>query len=128
MTITQSQATERVEGLIRNTAEVLEPQPRLELIPYSVTPNPCAYSADGLPERFTINRAYWLRGLPRDRSTDISRQVRARWEAQGHVITATGRAGNPGLTGTTRPDGYTLALVWAEGDNLYLAATSPCVK
>lgn len=43
------------------------------------------------------------------------------------MVTATGQPGHPDLEGKSTPDGYTLALVWAEGDNLYLAATSPCV-
>ncbi|MFC0555551.1 hypothetical protein ACFFHJ_32105 [Planotetraspora thailandica] len=60
---------------------------------------------------------------------DVARQVMARWERQGHVIVGTGgmEIGRPNIAGESRPDGFILALVWAEGDDLYLAATSPCV-
>ncbi|NUT42700.1 MAG: hypothetical protein HOV86_22210 [Thermoactinospora sp.] len=124
--MTQEEAVTRVEQLVRSTAAVLRPRPRLELLPYSVTPNPCDYD-DGEPSRFTVNRAYWLRDLPRESSADISRQIRAHWESSGHTITAQGSADKPSLFGVSHPDNYTLALVWAEGDALYLAATSPCL-
>ncbi|MBA2893566.1 hypothetical protein [Nonomuraea soli] len=124
---TQAEAVNRVEELIRKTADTLRPPPKLELIPYTVTPNPCAFSADGVPERYTVNRAYWLRGVPTDQLKRVADQVKAHWLAEGHVITASGRAGHPDLAGVSHPDNYTLALVWAEGGSLYLAATSPCL-
>lgn len=126
----QAQALARVEQLIRDTTAALTPVPRLDLIPYSVPPNPCAFSNDGMPERFTVNRKYWLRDVPKAEIASIARQVMTFWQQQGHAITSTGgfEVGHPSVGGKSRPDGYTLALVWAEGDNLYLAATSPCVK
>lgn len=128
-TVTHVQALERVERLIRQTAAALTPPAELELIPYSTPPNPCAWSEDGIPERFSINRKYWLRGLPGGGIVAAARQVHDHWEAQGHAITSTGgfETGHPSITGTSNPDGFVLALAWAEGDNLYLAATSPCL-
>lgn len=129
MTTTQAQAIALAEELIHDTAAALRPTPRLELLPYSAAPNPCAFADDGLPERITVSRAYWLRDVPRVKPVTLAQQVQAHWQQQGHVIVSTGgfEVGHPSIGGKSTPDGYTLALVWAEGDNLYLAATSPCI-
>ncbi|MFI6323607.1 hypothetical protein ACIBG8_39185 [Nonomuraea sp. NPDC050556] len=120
-TMTQAQALNRVEQLVHETAEAITPHPRLELIPYSVATSSC------LDHGVVINRKYWLRDVPKAENMSVSRQVRAFWQAGGHTIVASGDDGNPGLSGLSRPDNFILALVWAEGDDLYLAATSPCV-
>ncbi|GAA2647619.1 hypothetical protein GCM10010412_011290 [Nonomuraea recticatena] len=127
-TITQSHALSRVEQLIRETAAALQPQPRLELLPSSVAPNTCL-AKEGSEKQVVIHRAYWLRDVPQSANMSIAHQVRARWVEQGHVITAIGgfQAGAPTIHGESMPDGYLLGLIWAEGDDLYLAATSPCV-
>lgn len=128
-TITREEATARVDELISTTAAELSPRPRLEVIPYSIPPSECMEDA-GSEDRVVINRKYWLRDVPKDQNMNIARQVRALWEKQGHAITAIGgwQVGHPSIHGTTRPDGFLLALAWAEGDDLYLAATSPCVE
>lgn len=127
-TITQAEALDRVEQLIRGTAATLTPKPRLELLPSSVAPNACLDK--GKPEdQIVIYRAYWLRDLPKADNMNIARQVQAYWEKQGHVITAIGgfQEGSPTIHGESRPDGFLLGLIWAEGDDLYLGATSTCV-
>ncbi|MFD1935875.1 hypothetical protein ACFSKW_30830 [Nonomuraea mangrovi] len=127
-TMTQAQALDRVEQLIRETAAALTPQPRLELLPSSVAPHTCLDQGKS-ENQLVIYRAYWLRDLPRADNMNIARQVQAYWEKRGHVITATGgfHDGAPTVHGESRPDGFLLALVWAEGDDLYLASTSTCV-
>jgi hypothetical protein len=125
-TITQAEAYARVEQLIRDTASALTPKPRLELIPYGTAPAMCL--DQGADERMVrVNRSYWLREIPASENMDISRQVRAHWEGHGHHITASGRGDNPDLSGQSQPDGFLLALSWAEGDRIYLGATSTCV-
>ncbi|WP_143590831.1 hypothetical protein [Thermoactinospora rubra] len=125
-TITQSEAIARVDQLIHETANTLTPKPRLELIPSSTTPGSCLDS--GKPQgQVVINRKYWLRGIPKDETMSIAHQVRAYWKKQGHRIVGSGGPKNPDLSGESHPDGFILALSWTEGDNLYLAATSPCV-
>ncbi|NUW42372.1 hypothetical protein [Nonomuraea rhodomycinica] len=124
--LSQAQAIARAEQLIRDTADALATQPRLELIESSVAPHACL--SDDQPDgKVVVGRAYWLRDVPKSENMSISQQVRAHWEAAGHRIVASGRAGNPDLSGESRPDGFTLTLTWAEGDNLYLGAASPCV-
>ncbi|MFI6813873.1 hypothetical protein ACIBG7_15740 [Nonomuraea sp. NPDC050328] len=122
-TYTEDQAVRRIEQLIRDTAATLTPRPRLELIASSVPPNLCLSDED----RVVLNRKYWLRDIPKSANMAISRQVRAFWEKSGYPITAVGGQDNPRVSGESKPDSFILALGWAEGDDLYLAATSPCV-
>lgn len=126
LTITQEQADARVNRLIRDTAAALTPTPRLELIPYGTGPDGCL--TPGEPEeKVTINRKYSLRDIPKSENLNISRQVKAYWEAQGHRIVAVGTGNSPNLNAESSPDHYILSLSWAEGDNLFLASTSTCV-
>jgi hypothetical protein len=129
-TITQTQALTRVEQLLTSTASALDPEPRLESNAIFPTSSRCL--DPGLAEsskQVVASRAYWLRDIPAKQHIAIAHQVRDHWIQQGHVITGTGgvEAGHPNISGETRPDGFILALGWAEGDHLYLAATSPCV-
>ncbi|WP_157251385.1 hypothetical protein [Nonomuraea typhae] len=125
-TLTPDQALARVDHLIRDTATVLTPMPRLELITFGTEANECpSPAAEG---SITINRAYWLRDIPKHENLRISQQVRDHWQARGHRITGFGGEGSPNLSGESQPDRYILALSRAEGDNLYLAATSPCIS
>ncbi|MEV0595011.1 hypothetical protein [Nonomuraea cavernae] len=127
--LTHEQAQSRAETLLRETSANLNPRPELERIDYWETPTPCEFSADGIAQRFMISRAYWLRKLPTSAYMSIAEQIKTRWQDLGHAITATGdsSAGHPDLVGKSRPDDFTLALAWTEGDGLYLAATSPCL-
>ncbi|WP_157251404.1 hypothetical protein [Nonomuraea typhae] len=123
----EDQALARVEQLIHDTAGALTHEPRLEAMPSFASPTACL--DDDQPEaQVVIARAYWLRGVPKSENLAISRQVRSYWESQGHSITGIGRSGSPNLSGESRPDHFLLALVWAEGDDLYLGASSPCIR
>lgn len=125
--LTQSRATARVERLIRDTAAALTPQPQLEIIPVSVTPTACLDKSESL-QKIVVGRSYWLRGVGRAQHMVVSRQVAEHWKEQGfQVIAKNGRPDNPDLSGVTEPDKFILALTWASGDHIYLAATSPCV-
>jgi hypothetical protein len=125
-TLTQAQALTRVEQLIHDTAGALTPKPRPESIPSFTAPSSCL-DEDKSQDQIVVSRAYWLREVPKSENMAISRQVRAYWQSQGHRITASGNATNPDLSGESYPDGFTLTLTWAEGDNLYLGAASTCI-
>jgi len=129
-TITQAQALTRVEQLLTSTASVLDPRPRLELNTIFPTASSCLDPGPAeSSKQVVVSRAYWLRDIAAKQNIVIAHQVRDHWIQQGHVITGAGgvEAGHPNISGETRPDGFILALGWAEGDRLYLAATSPCV-
>ncbi len=115
--------------MIKDTVQAMDPKPRLELIPHSLVSNPCAFDHDGIPIRFTINRKYWLRDLPKERNISIAQQVATHWSRVGHAIVSQGgfKEGKPGVHARSIPDGFLIALSWTAGDNLYLAATSPCL-
>ncbi|WP_203880866.1 hypothetical protein [Planotetraspora kaengkrachanensis] len=129
-TIVQTQALTRVEELLSSTVSALDPKPRLELnaivptVSRCLDPGPTESS-----EQVVVSRAYWLRDIPANHNLAIAYQVRDHWVRQGHVILGTAglESGHPDIAGETRPDGFILALVWAEGDHLYLASSSPCV-
>lgn len=125
-TLTEAQALARVNQLIYDTAQALTPKPRLEPLSSYSAPSSCL--KEGTPRgQMIISRAYWLRDIPKSDNLAISRQVRTYWQARGHRITASGKDGNPDLSGISKPDGFTLTLTWAEGDQLYLGAASTCV-
>ena len=82
-----------------------------------------------MPEKFTITRRYWLRGIDKTDLLPIAKRVIAYWQDQGHTVTSTGgfEQAEPSVGGMSKPDNYILALVWTPGNNLYLASTSTCV-
>jgi hypothetical protein len=129
-TITQTQALTRVEQLLTSAASALDPAPRLELVTIFPAASPCLDPGPAeSSKQVVVSRAYWLRDVPASANMAIARQVMDHWKQQRHIITGTGglEIGHPNISGETRPDGFILALGWAEGDHLYLAATSPCV-
>ncbi|GAA0950899.1 hypothetical protein [Nonomuraea longicatena] len=85
-TLTQAQADARVQQLIRDTAGALTPKPRLELIPDGSGADRCL-GEDASEGMVHINRAYWLRDVPVSENLNLSRQVKAYRQAQGHRIT-----------------------------------------
>lgn len=129
-TMTETQALARVEQLIKETAAVIKPKPRLDLYRPSLNPNSCLDPSDGgSKDRIVVNRSYYLRDIPQDQLAEVARQVKQYWEQQGHYIE--GIAQNDlDMSGRSRPDDFLLSLA-ATGDSgdilLGLAATSPCV-
>ncbi|MFI6815733.1 hypothetical protein ACIBG7_25235 [Nonomuraea sp. NPDC050328] len=126
-TLTRDQAVARIEQLITATAQVITPEPRLEEVPSFSAPSGC--QGDGTAEdQIIVSRAYWLRGIPEGENMRVSAQIRSYWESQGYRIVAAGSGdGNPGLSGESQPERFRLSLVWAEGDDLYLGASSTCI-
>ncbi|GAA2353788.1 hypothetical protein GCM10010404_02010 [Nonomuraea africana] len=129
-TVNEQQATTRVEQLIRDTVRVIEPRPRLDAFLPSLNRRYCVDPADGgSEERVVVNRRYYLRGIPKDRFVEVAHQVKAHWQKEGHVITGVNglQAGEPDISGRSRPDDFILSLSWTQGDVLGIGVTSTCV-
>ncbi|MEV8639413.1 hypothetical protein AB0395_47955 [Streptosporangium sp. NPDC051023] len=76
-TITQEQALGRVEQLIKETAGIIIPKPRLDLYRPSLNVTSCLDPTDGgSKDRVVINRSYYLEGIPRDRVAEVAKQVK----------------------------------------------------
>ncbi|MFJ2029631.1 hypothetical protein [Streptosporangium sp. NPDC087985] len=129
-TMTEAQALARVEQLIKETAAVIRPKPRLDLYRPSLNPNSCLDPTDGGSEdRVVMNRSYYLRDIPQDQVAEVARQVKQYWEQQGHYIEGISTNGL-NISGRSRPDDFLLSLAPTDaGDDvvLNLASTSPCV-
>ncbi|MBX6167324.1 hypothetical protein [Thermobispora bispora] len=128
-TMTKDEALARVEELINDTVAIIEPRPRLDVDPTTLTPYRCiGFVGDDWDGRIYISRAYWLRGIPRDKTKllEISQKVRRHWQQQGHVIEGISKDGM-NIAARSRPDGFILSLSWTAGDVLGIGATSPCI-
>ncbi|GAA3104361.1 hypothetical protein GCM10017600_68420 [Streptosporangium carneum] len=127
-TMTQPQALERVEQLIKETVDMMTPKPRLELYRPSVNVGSCLDPTDGGSEnRVVINRSYYLHDIPKEKLGEVAGQVRRYWEQKGYHIEGVSQDGL-GVAGRSRPDDFLLSLsAIGEGDFLGLGATSPCV-
>lgn len=129
-TITQDQALARVEGLIKETAGAISPEPRMRLYPPSLNVNPCLDPTDGGSEkRVVINRSYYLDGISKDQVPEVAKQVRRYWEQQGHYIEVVSVNGL-NISGRSKPDDFLLSLSPTGPENnvvLSLGVTSYCV-
>jgi hypothetical protein len=129
-TMTQKQATDRVEQLIHDTVAALSPKPRLEIIDYMSQPTSCVDPTDGgSPDRTVISHSYWLRGVPHGRNGDIGRQVEAYWKSKGYKITAVQGldTNKPDINGYTQPDEFLISIETNVDGDLDIGATSPCI-
>ena len=129
-TMTQKQATERVEQIIRDTVAALSLKPRLEKIEPMSQPGNCVDPTDGgSPDRTVISHSYWLRGIPRSRNGDIGQQAKSYWESKGYKITgAQGlNTGEPNINGYTQPDEFLFSIETNVDGVINIGATSPCI-
>ncbi|MET8333314.1 hypothetical protein [Streptosporangium canum] len=129
-TMTEAQALARVEQLIKETAAVIRPKPRLDLYRPSLNPNSCLDPSDGGSEdRIVVNRSYYLRDIPQNQVAEAAKQVKQYWEQQGHFIGGVSADGL-GITGRSRPDDFLFSLFATDDGNdvvLSLGASSPCI-
>ena len=128
-TMSKDEALARIHELIDDTVSVIDPTPRLELDPTTLTVYRClGFVGDNSDGRIYVTRAYYLRGIPQDKNklVDIARQVRRHWEQRGHVIEGTSRDGLV-ISARSRPDDFILSLSWTAGDVLMIGATSHCI-
>ncbi|ADG88523.1 hypothetical protein [Thermobispora bispora] len=126
-TITKDEALARVEELINDTVANIDPKPRLDVDPTTLKLYPCIRPpGQGLDDRIYIARAYYLRGIPKDKIAEVAQQVRVYWEQQGHVIEGVSKNGL-NIAARSRPDDFILSLSWTAGDVLMIGATSHCI-
>jgi hypothetical protein len=129
-TMTQKQATERVEQIIRDTVAALSVKPRLEMIESMSQADNCVDPTDGgSPDRTVISHSYWLRGIPRSRNGDIGRQVKSYWESKGYKITDVNglNTNEPNINGYTQPDEFLFSIETNVDGDVNIGATSPCI-
>ena len=128
-TMTKDEALARVEELINDTVAIIEPRPRLDVDPTTLTPYRCiGFVGDDWDGRIYISRAYWLRGIPRDKDklADIARRVRLHWEQRGYRIEGTSKDGI-NIAARSMPGDFVLALSRTAGDVLGIEVSSPCI-
>ncbi|MEV4247943.1 hypothetical protein AB0J63_31575 [Streptosporangium canum] len=127
-TMTQAQALARVEQLIKETSDVINPNPHLDLYRPSLNVNGCLDPTDGGSEdRVVISRSYYLRDIPKDQVGEVARQVKQHWERQGYYIEAVSKDGLA-VFGHSQPDDFLLSIgPTGDDDVLNLGVTSPCV-
>lgn len=128
-TITQQQASARVEQILQETAAALSPRPRLETYkPGSYVGGCLINPADTADKRVQVTRTYWLRGITQHDNVSIGEQVLQLWKHKGYTIDSTLDIGSnaPEVHGTTQ-DNFLIALEWSDNGALSIVATSPCV-
>ncbi|MBB4920877.1 hypothetical protein [Streptosporangium saharense] len=107
--LSETQATERVERLIRTAIAGITPPPKLELVPTSLADHPCIPNYGNKPTgKIYIIRSYYLSELPENLLPDAARKIQTNWEEAKNKITAsrTGSAERPRLSGETSDDFY----------------------
>jgi len=128
-TMTKEEALARVQELINDTVAIIEPKPRLDVDPTTLKPYRCiGFVGDDWDGRIYVSRAYYLRGIPRDKAklAEISQKVVRHWQQRGHVIEGVSKNGL-NIAGRSKPDGFILSLSWTAGDVLMIGATSHCI-
>ncbi|WP_344973893.1 hypothetical protein [Streptosporangium fragile] len=128
--LTEAQATARVEELVRQVVAGITPEPRLDLLPTSLAEHPCIPNEGSAPTgKIYVVRSYYLKGLPKDRLSEAGQKIRDNWERAGHKITMTHmfESGQPQLSGETS-DGFGLSLDTATTMELLLSVVSPCMR
>ncbi|MEV4092098.1 hypothetical protein [Streptosporangium saharense] len=131
--LSETQATERVAGLIRTAVDGITPPPKLELVPTSLADHPCIPNYGNKPTgKIYVIRSYYLSDLPEDRLLDAARKIQTNWEGGKNKIT-TSRTANterPRLSGETSDDFYmSLSTVnLSSGPALLLSVGSPCFR
>ncbi|GHH70069.1 hypothetical protein GCM10017673_21360 [Streptosporangium violaceochromogenes] len=131
--LSEPQATERVEELVRTAVAGITPPPKLKLVPTSLADHPCIPNYGNKPTgKIYVIRSYYLTDLPKDRLLDAAKKIQANWEEARHKITDSRVVGNekPQMSGETSDDFYmaldTVDLKTERG--LLLAVGSPCFR
>ena len=129
MTMTEKEAISRMEKIIRAAVEVLEPEPRLELVDKLSQRSSCDPDDGGSPEQTVLNRSYLLRGVPRNSNGEIARKIKELWDRQGYKIDSAVRLdGNePQVLGLDPSGDFSLGLVTSGDGVLEIGVTSPCI-
>jgi hypothetical protein len=129
-TMTQQQATNRVEQIIRDTIAALNPKPELSKQEAMSQPTSCVDPTDGgSPDRTVISHTYLLNGLPGSHNGAIASRIKAYWDSQDvRYNNSDGlTSDHPDITGYTRPDEFLVSLSTNAQKVLMLTVTSPCI-
>lgn|SRR5690606_21531729 len=125
-TMTEKEARAEVERIARATAEAIDPEPELDLYRPSLNTRYCDPGHNGPGDPIYVYRAYYLRGIPKERLTDVAHQIRRFWEGQGYVI-ETATADGRDLIARSRSTGFRLGLAETGDGVLSIDIGSPCV-
>lgn len=124
-TITQKQASARVEQLLQGTARSITPRPRLEHYMPNADVGQCLAGQDD--PRTQVSRTYFLREV-RSSNASIGEQVLRLWKKEGYAINDTPGMGTsqPNIHAVTKDD-FLIALETTGSGDLSIGATSPCL-
>lgn len=128
--MTEAQATARVEELVRQGVDGIDPKPRLSLFPTSLAEHPCIPNEGNVSTgEIYINRSFYLKGLPKDRLAEAGLKIKENWEKAGHRFTTSHGfdKGEPRLWGVTG-DEFDLSLSTAATMEITLTVNSPCFR
>lgn len=127
-TMTQAQATQRAQAILRETAAMLNPKPRLEVARVLTFTNQCLADIPGASQMVTVAYTYNLRDIPGSENRAIGEQIKAYWQKQGYTIQAATDLGTsqPNISGETK-DAFLISLDSNSENTLFIGATSPCV-
>lgn len=130
-TISQSQAEARIDELIAQATEGLEPKPRLERFEGLNLLRRCQNPSEGGSEnRIIVSKRYWLDGIPKkEPNVEITEKVVANLKKRGHDIYSSTGLGTdtPEVFVATRPDDFRMSLIGSADGSLSIGATSPCI-
>lgn len=123
--MTPLQAAACAEDLLRQTADIMDPRPRLEPAGFFNGISPCP-DDDSL---VTASRTYWLRGITEQDNTAIGEQVLPYWTRLGWTITSTTGIGttSPVITAIAPPYAFSVSLESSANGWLSIGATSVCL-
>lgn len=127
-TITEAEATQRVEDYVRQTMAALRPEARLEVLAPADSLI-CDDPTDHGPEnRVTVGNIYWVRGLPVENNNQHFDAVLDWWRAHDFAVRADDRRpGSNYVLVENRKDGFRMAFRDNFSGGLLLGADSPCV-
>lgn len=128
-TITRQQATDRVEQILRSTADGITPRPRLEVYKPGSVDGPCmADPSNTADTRIQVVRSYWLRGISTHDNITIGEQILRMWKKNGYGISDTPGIGTdaPNIHAVTQDD-FLISLEWSDNGALSIGASSPCL-
>lgn len=131
--LSEPQATERVEELVRTAVAGITPPPKLELSPINSDAEPCIPNYGNKPTgKIYVIRSHYLTDLPKDRLLGAAQKIQTNWEGAKHKITLSRVVdnGDPQMSGTTNDDFY-MSLDTVDlktGPALLLSIGSPCFR
>ena len=124
-TLTHDEAVAQVDRIARETADALDPKPTLDLYRPSLNTRYCNPDRNSPSDPIIVYRAYYLRGVPKDRLTDVAAQVRRFWEQRGFVIISASADGR-NFTARSPADGFRVSLAETGEGVLAMQIGSPC--